>query len=84
MPTRERSIGIALLALAVGLAGAGASYVLATKEPMVALDGDQCPQSPAGAVFALVDGTDVWPAIEQQRIHTAGPKTDAARQGMRS
>ena len=69
MPTRERSIGIALIALAVGLAGAGVSYVLATKEPMLALDGDQCAQSPAGAVFALVDGTDVWPAIEQQRIH---------------
>ena len=69
MPTRERSIGIALIALAVGLAGAGASYVLATKDPLLALDADQCPRSPTGAAFALVDGTDVWPAIEQQRIH---------------
>jgi hypothetical protein len=68
MRTHERTTGIALIALAVALAGAGASYVFATKEAVLALDGDQCPRSPTGASLAVVDRTDLWPLIEQERI----------------
>jgi hypothetical protein len=67
----DRSKGFALLALAVALAGSAGGYVLATQEPHVSLDADGCAGAPTGASVAVVDQTDVWPIVEQERMRTA-------------
>jgi hypothetical protein len=68
MHAREQIIGIALICVALVVTFSVASYVVATHQPEVALDGDRCPPNPSGTSIVFVDQTDIWPAPEQERI----------------
>lgn len=68
MYARERIHGIVMICLALAIAGGATGYVLANRQPELVLDADHCPATPVATWFAIVDDTDVWPQIEQQRM----------------
>jgi hypothetical protein len=68
MLSRETTLGIGLITVALGMAGAAITYGFANWQPPRALDADDCTSIPTGTSIAVVDMTDVWPNTEQDRI----------------
>src|SRR5262245_20604573 len=68
MQTRERTIGVVLILLALALAGGATAYVFANLQPELTLDADRCPPRPRGTTIIGGDHTEIWPPVEQERI----------------
>ena len=64
----ERTTGLLCLSAALAMTLGFGGYVLSTWQPDQTLDADSCPLLPVAATFAVIDKTDEWSAVEQERI----------------